>query len=141
MSSHHSKTLEFIEDYRTFSALWDVNNKDYTNKIKQNDALSALAKNYEMSITEVKNKIKSLRSYFAKEHQKLTRKKSGAGVDDLYDSPWFVYKPLMFILDSITPRETKEIGVGETDPGPFEENNDVSTFHFIIITLFTLMLV
>jgi hypothetical protein len=59
MSSHHSKTLEFIEDYRTFSALWDVNNKDYTNKIKRNDALSALAKNYERSITEVKNKIKS----------------------------------------------------------------------------------
>ena len=117
-----------------------MNNKDYTNKIKQNDALSALAKNYEMSITEVKNKIKSLRSYFAKEHQKLTRKKSGAGVDDLYDSPWFVYKPLMFILDSITPRETKEIDVGETDPGPFEENNDVSTFHFIIITLFTFTL-
>ena len=69
MSSHHSKTLEFIEDYRTFSALWDVNNKDYTNKIKRNDALSALAKNYEMSITEVKNEVKSLRSYFAKEHQ------------------------------------------------------------------------
>ena len=68
MSSHHSKTLEFIEDYRTFSALWDVNNKDYTNKIKRNDALSALAKNYEMSLTEVKNKIKSLRSYFAKKH-------------------------------------------------------------------------
>jgi hypothetical protein len=47
----------------------------------------------------------------------------------------------MFILDSITPRETKETGVGETkkseleDPGTFEENNDVSTFHFINILL------
>jgi hypothetical protein len=122
-----------------------VNNKDYTNKIKRNYALSALAKNYEMSIKEVKNKIKSLRSYFAKEHQKVT-KKSGAGVDDVYDSPWFAYKPLMFILDSITPRETKETDVGETkkseleDPGTFEENNDVSTFHFINTTLFTFTL-
>jgi hypothetical protein len=50
----------------------------------------------------------------------------------------------MFILDSITPRETKETGVGETkkseleDPGTFEENNDVSTLHYINITLFTL---
>jgi hypothetical protein len=74
MSSHHTKTLQFIEDYRTFTALWDVNNKDYTNKIKQNDALSTLATNYEMIIKEVKNKIKSLRSYFAKEHQSDKKK-------------------------------------------------------------------
>jgi hypothetical protein len=47
----------------------------------------------------------------------------------------------MFILDSITPRETKEAGIGETkkseleDPGTFEENNDRSTFHSINILL------
>lgn len=136
MSSDHTKTLAFIEDYRSFTALWDVNHKDYTNKIKRNDALNALATNYKMSIKDVKNKIKSLRSYFAKEHQKVTEKKSGAGVDDVYDSPWFAYKSLMFILDSITPRETKETGAGQTkntkseNPGTFEDNNDVSTFLF-----------
>jgi len=49
---------------------------------------------------------------------------------------WFAYKSLMFILDSITPRETKETGAGQTkktgleNPGTFEENNDVSTFLF-----------
>jgi hypothetical protein len=42
----------------------------------------------------------------------------------------------MSILDSITPRETKETGAGQTEntksenPGTFEENNDVSTFLF-----------
>ena len=41
MSSDHTKTLAFIEDYRSFTALWDVNHKDYTNKIKRNDALNA----------------------------------------------------------------------------------------------------
>jgi hypothetical protein len=74
MSSAHTKTLEFIEDYRSFIALWDVNHKDYTNKIKRNDALNALATNYKMSVKEVKNKIKSMRSYFAKEHQKVNSK-------------------------------------------------------------------
>ena len=89
-----------------------------------------------MSVKEVKNKIKSLRSYFAKEHQKVTEKKSGAGVDDVYDSPWFANKSLMFILDSITPRETKETGAGQTknteseNSGTLEDNNDVSTFLF-----------
>jgi len=42
----------------------------------------------------------------------------------------------MFILDSITPRETKETGAGQTkntesgNPETFEDNNDVSTFLF-----------
>jgi hypothetical protein len=75
MSSDHTKTLAFIEDYRSFTALWDMNHKDYTNKIKRNDVLNALATNYKMSVKEVKNKIKSSRSYFAKEHQKVTEKK------------------------------------------------------------------
>ena len=66
MSSDQTKTLAFIEDYRSFTALWDVNHKDYTNKTKRN---------YKMSVKEVKNKIKSLRSYFAKEHQNVTGKK------------------------------------------------------------------
>jgi hypothetical protein len=60
MSSDLTKTLAFIEDYRLFTALWDVNHKDYTNKIKGNDALNALAKNCKVSVKEVKNKIKSL---------------------------------------------------------------------------------
>jgi hypothetical protein len=37
--------------------------------------LNALATNYKMSVKEVKNKIKSLWSYFAKKHQKVTEKK------------------------------------------------------------------
>jgi len=40
MSSDQTKTLAFIEDYRLFTALWDVNHKDYTNKMKRNDALN-----------------------------------------------------------------------------------------------------
>jgi hypothetical protein len=40
MSSDHTKMLGFIEDYRSFTALWDDNHEDYTNKIKRNDALN-----------------------------------------------------------------------------------------------------
>jgi hypothetical protein len=76
ISSDHTKTLAFFEDYRLFTALWDMNHKDYTNKSKRNDALNALAINYKMSVKEVKSKCKSLRSYFAKEHQKVTEKKN-----------------------------------------------------------------
>jgi hypothetical protein len=71
---------------------------------------------------------------FCKGAPKSDRKKSGVGVDDMYDSPWFAYISLVFILDSITPRETKETGAGQTkiteseNPGIFEDNKDVSTF-------------
>ena len=47
----------------------------------------------------------------------------------------------MFILDSITTRETKDTGAGQTknteseNPGTFEDNNDISTFYFINIHL------
>jgi LysM repeat protein len=60
MSSDHTKTLAFVEEYRSFTALWDVNHRDYTNKMKRNDALNALAINYKMSVKEVKNKINPL---------------------------------------------------------------------------------
>jgi hypothetical protein len=49
------KTLAFIKDYRSFTALWDMNHKDFTNKIKRNDALNVLVTNYKMSVKEVKN--------------------------------------------------------------------------------------
>jgi hypothetical protein len=49
---------------------------------------------------------------FCKGAPKSDRKRSGAGVDGVYDCPWFAYKSLMFVLDSITPRETKETGAG-----------------------------
>jgi hypothetical protein len=52
MSSDHTKTLAFIKDYRSVTALWDVNHKDYTNKIKRTDALNALATNDKMSVKE-----------------------------------------------------------------------------------------
>jgi LysM repeat protein len=75
MHSDHTKTIAFIEDYRSFTAAWEVNHKDYTNKIKRNDALNALAINYKMSVKEVKNKVKSLQSYFEKEHHTVTEKR------------------------------------------------------------------
>jgi hypothetical protein len=49
MSLDHTKTLAFIEDYRSFTALWDGNSKDCANRIKRNDALNVLATDYKTS--------------------------------------------------------------------------------------------
>jgi hypothetical protein len=71
---------------------------------------------------------------FCKGAPKCDRKKSGVGADDVHDSLLFVYKSLMFILNSITPRETKETGAVQTknkeseNTWTFEDNNDIRTF-------------
>lgn len=101
-------TLNFIEDYRCHPLLWDTSDKSYTNKNKRNDAYESLATKYGMSIKAVKTKIKNLRSYFSKEQQKMLVKKSGAGTDENYETPWFAYKSLLFIGDTLTPRFTKD---------------------------------
>ncbi|XP_046659561.1 uncharacterized protein LOC124353658 [Homalodisca vitripennis] len=77
-----------------------------------------------MSEKGVQSKIKNLRSYFLKEQQKMSQRKSGASANDVYQSSWFAYKHLLFLGDSITPRTTKdsledtiteEVEIGEDD--------------------------
>ena len=41
------------------------------------------------------------------------KKKSGSGSDEIYVSPWFAYKHLLFTADSVTPRETRETSTEE----------------------------
>nr|CAI5828555.1 unnamed protein product [Callosobruchus analis] len=73
----------------------------------RNGAYTMSTEKYNMTVQVVKNKIKSLRSYFSKEHQKVKEKKSAAGTEDKYDSPGSAYSSMLFILDSIKPRATK----------------------------------
>ena len=76
-----------------------------------NKCVQALASKYNLNIVGVKNKIKCLRSYFSKEHKICLSKKSGSGTDEIYTSTWFEYKPLLFTKDSLTPKETTEVGL------------------------------
>lgn len=92
------QTLEFIQEYRSHSVLWNIVDENYTNKTKRYEAYNVLATNFGLNVKKVKNKIKSLRSYFSKEHQKITAKKSGSGSE----SSWFAYRSMSFILDSAT---------------------------------------
>lgn len=121
------QTLAFIEDYRSHCALWDISDKNYTNKMKRNDAYAVLSTKYGLTVKGIKNKIKSLRSYFSKEHQKVLEKKSGAGVEDKYDSPWFAYRSMLFTLDSLTPRTTKDSLTCGHSTGTCEDNSEIDT--------------
>lgn len=106
------QTLDFIDEYRSYSVLWNTADDNYSNKRKRNEAYTVLATNFDMTVNGVKNKIKSLRSYFSKEHQKITAKKSGSGAA----SSWFAYGAMSFILNSATHYT-----------GTCEENSEIDT--------------
>jgi hypothetical protein len=72
------------------------------------NALQELGEKYLMDSKSILNKIKSLRSYFHREHSKVLKKKSGSSPDEIYTSSWFEYKHLLFILEGDEAREGED---------------------------------
>nr|CAH7743756.1 unnamed protein product [Callosobruchus chinensis] len=70
MDWNNDKTIEFIDSYRNFTCLWRYEDRSYKNRIIRNNAVQELGTKYSITPKQVLNKIKSLRSYFHKEHAK-----------------------------------------------------------------------
>ena len=75
--SNEKKTLDFIEEYRKYTVLWRSSDKNYKNR-EERSALEELGEKYSLDSKSILNKIKSLRSYFHREHSKVLKKKSGS---------------------------------------------------------------
>ena len=101
-------TINSIEDYHKHEVLWKTDLKGYSDKLLRGDALQKLSEKYAIDVSAVKNKIKNLRSYFSKEHEKTAKRKSGRGLDDSYISTWFAYKHLLFLKDTNVHLHTKK---------------------------------
>lgn len=115
-----NQTLQFIEAYKAAKLLWDANHTDYCDRIKRNDALERIANEFNIDVPAVKIKIKNLRSYFLKEHQKFLKRKFDSGADETYVPSWYAYAPLLFVVDISTPRETVDSEQEHENP----ENSD-----------------
>ena len=102
------KTLDFIEEYRKYTVLWHSVDKNYKNREERRSALQVLGEKYSLDSKSILNKIKSLRSYFHREHSKVLKKKSGSSADEIYRSSWFAYKHMLFILQGDETREGKD---------------------------------
>ncbi len=100
--------LEFIEVYRSLSALWDVTSKEYTNRIKKSEQYDVLLEKYREKYPnadkqEVVKKINSLRTNFRKELKRIREaEKSGAGADDVEPSLWY-FEEMKFLMTRETP--------------------------------------
>ncbi|XP_026752596.1 uncharacterized protein LOC113512851 [Galleria mellonella] len=98
-NQNRNATLEFIKDYKANRLLWDCNHKHYRNVDKRMLAFKEMGQKYNIDVVAVKNKIKCLRSYFIKEHQKMLYAK-GKNAREV-ESTWFAYKPLLFIMNTM----------------------------------------
>ncbi|KOB67403.1 Uncharacterized protein OBRU01_19870 [Operophtera brumata] len=83
-------TIKFIQCYKIHDCLWHFSSPDYKCKDKRNAALIAIVNEMninDIGVTEVKNKIKNLRSTYRQELKKIENsKKSGAGLNNVYVS-------------------------------------------------------
>ena len=92
------KTLDFIEEYRKYTVLWHLSDKNYKNWEERRSALQELGEKYSLDSKSILNKIKSLRLYFHREHSKVLKKKSWSSAYEIYRSSWFAYKHMLFYL-------------------------------------------
>ncbi|XP_047499741.1 uncharacterized protein LOC125046132 isoform X4 [Penaeus chinensis] len=134
MNWSQEKNIEFIEEYRKLSVLWDVRLQEYKNNQAKLDALRGLAEKYNCDVEMLKKKIKNLRTAFRREHKRLTQKKSGSS--PIKTGKWFAYELLLFLLDVDTPRpgyssqaepQTEQSPCIEDEPGGDDPTETLGT--------------
>ncbi|XP_049295608.1 uncharacterized protein LOC125770249 [Anopheles funestus] len=102
---------EFIEMYKQFPCLWNVNSKEYTDRMKRKLAYDALVMKYQevhktATKEEVKKKLYGLRSSYRREMMKLKKSvQSGATVDDVYKPTLWYFYLFDFLTDYDTMKE------------------------------------
>ena len=55
---------------------------------------------------EVQRKIKSIRTQYGRERQKVVKRKSGDGLNDVYISKWPHFDKLQFLADFVTAKRS-----------------------------------
>ena len=119
-------TLNFIEDYRNLDVLWNSNKQEYFKRIHRRKALEDLGSKYGIDVLTVKKKIKNIRSYFWKEHERILK----GGSEET--SGWFAYSYLLFLKDINGPCDGR--GSVEKDRTSKLKLLEVSTIHIDIQT-------
>lgn len=101
------KTIfEFWDQYEQRECLWNVRDKCFHDRDARINALNAIVKELNIpafTIDDLRNKIKSLRTMYAKEHGKVEKsKKSRIGTDELYVPRLFWYQRADRFLNGVT---------------------------------------
>lgn len=121
--------LEFIEMYRSFPSLWKIKSREYSDRIKKDNAYEQLMvklKEVDVDATKdaVKKKIDSLRAGYRRELKKvIASKKSGAGSGDVYIPNLWYFNELSFLSDQEIPRASVS-NIEENENSNIDNNDD-----------------
>ncbi len=96
----HDELVKLISLYENNTILWDINEKEYKNRVKKDSILKDIAEEFSAEISEVSRRLHNLRTQFFNERRKEETKKSGQGSMQNYTSKWRYYDPLKFLIES-----------------------------------------
>lgn len=101
-----SVMLKFLELYHKHDCLWNHRLDTYKNRDARESALGSIIKEMEidgLTIADLKNKIKTIRTMYKKEHSLVCKsKKSGMSTDEIYAPKLFWYKTADLFLNNVT---------------------------------------
>ena len=109
--------VSFLEAYRRQECLWNVRTAEYSKSVSREKAYSEMVEELNLpglSIADVKNKIKTVRTRYMAELNKI-RISEKSGVDDIYEPRLFWFKHADLFLRSVS------------NPKPSSSNLKVST--------------
>ncbi|XP_037292813.1 uncharacterized protein LOC115444139 [Manduca sexta] len=124
MDWSQEKCLLMIEAYRNFRCLWDPTYENYKNTTFKQDAWREIAKQLECNVEEVQKKMDSLLASYRRERKKTMSTKSGSGADCIYNSKWFAFTSMHFLMDKYKPRKTIDFDTNQNKNMADEQENE-----------------
>ncbi|XP_017878800.1 uncharacterized protein LOC108624190 [Ceratina calcarata] len=121
------QVLRLIELYRQQTLLWDPKYRDCRYKERKDEAWATIGRQMDMHPIDCQRKMENLKSSLRRETMKIRRSK-GRGSEDVYESRWFGFEPLQFLLRKYKPYSQSdrrsEDDEAEVEPTIFVNVND-----------------
>ncbi|XP_053970934.1 uncharacterized protein LOC128872351 isoform X1 [Hylaeus volcanicus] len=118
MEWSNEMALQLIDAYKKYPLLWNTKDPYHFSRSKKMDAWESIGASFGMPAVHVKQKISSLLGSFRREKAKgASSIRTGKARKAVYNSKWFAFERMSFLLDKDKPRTT-------VDTNKVKENYD-----------------
>ncbi|XP_019766154.2 uncharacterized protein LOC109541683 isoform X1 [Dendroctonus ponderosae] len=105
MEWSNDKSFQLIDEYKKWPIVWDVKHPSHYSKKQKTIAWYAISDKLGVSVAEAKQKMNSLLGSLRREKSKILRA-AGPGQAPIYNSRWFAFKRMQFLLYKEETEET-----------------------------------
>ncbi|XP_043262214.1 uncharacterized protein LOC122403010 isoform X1 [Colletes gigas] len=103
------KTFQLIHLYEKNALLWDKNCKEGCRKReKKIKIISDIANRFNTTMEEISRKLHNLRNQVSQELNRMKKKNSESGTDEIHTSNWPYFSSLKFLVPGLTKRSPIE---------------------------------